>query len=48
MGGRFIHNKRNNVSVLLYQLVCPTKYRRAVIDQVKEEALVKALMIDTP
>ena len=27
----YIH-KRHNVSVLLYHVVCPTKYRRAVID----------------
>ena len=28
---RYIH-KSHNVSVLLYHLVCPTKYRRVVID----------------
>lgn len=28
----YIH-KRHNVSVLLYHLVCPTKYRRAVIGE---------------
>ena len=27
---RYVH-KRHNVSVLLYHLVCPTKYRRAVV-----------------
>ena len=29
---RFVH-KNHNVSVLLYHLVCPTKYRRVVIDE---------------
>ncbi len=29
---QYIH-KSHNVSVLLYHLVCPTKYRRAVVDE---------------
>ena len=37
---RFIH-KPHNVSVLLYHFVCPTKYRRSVID-----AKVDALLVE--
>jgi REP element-mobilizing transposase RayT len=29
---QYIH-KSHNVSILLYHLVCPTKYRRAVVDE---------------
>ena len=36
----YIH-KSHNVSVLLYHLVCPTKYRRAVITVPVEETLKK-------
>ena len=35
---QYIH-KRHNVSILLYHLVCPTKYRRAVVDQAVEGVL---------
>lgn len=35
---RYLH-KSHNVSVLLYHLVCPTKYRRAVIDASVEAVL---------
>jgi REP element-mobilizing transposase RayT len=35
---RYIH-KSHNVSVLLYHLVCPTKYRRAVVDTTVEAVL---------
>lgn len=36
----YIH-KRHNVSVLLYHLVCPTKYRRARVTAPVEETLGK-------
>lgn len=36
----YIH-KSHNVSVLLYHLVCPTKYRRAVVTAPVEETLKK-------
>lgn len=36
---RLIH-KTHNVSVLLYHFVCPTKYRRSVIDAKADAALV--------
>ena len=36
----YIH-KTHNVSVLLYHLVCPTKYRRVVIDGNVEKILVE-------
>jgi len=35
---RFIH-KSHNVSVLLYHLVCPAKYRRVVFDEAVDAAL---------
>ena len=35
---RFIH-KSHNVSVLLYHLVCPAKYRRVVFDEQVESVL---------
>ncbi len=34
----FIH-KKHNVSVLLYHIVCPTKYRRAVFTPIVDEKL---------
>ena len=34
----YIH-KRHNVSVLLYHVVCPTKYRRSVISEEVDEVL---------
>jgi putative transposase len=37
---RFI-DKSHNVSVLLYHFVCPTKYRRSVIDARVDAALVE-------
>ena len=37
---RFI-DKSHNVSVLLYHFVCPTKYRRSVIDAKVDAALVE-------
>lgn len=37
---RFIH-KTHNVSVLLYHFVCPTKYRRSVVDAKVDAALVE-------
>ena len=37
---RPIH-KTHNVSVLLYHFVCPTKYRRSVIDATVDAALVE-------
>jgi putative transposase len=40
---RFIH-KSHNVSVLLYHLVCPTKYRRAVIDT-QVDAILKEVCL---
>ena len=38
LDSRYIH-KSHNVSLLLYHLVCPTKYRRAVVDEAVEQAL---------
>ena len=35
---KYLH-KSHNVSVLLYHLVCPTKYRRVVIDEQVDEIL---------
>ncbi len=35
---RYIH-KSHNVSVLLYQLVCPAKYRRAVFSDTVDQRL---------
>ncbi|TAL49701.1 IS200/IS605 family transposase [Patescibacteria group bacterium] len=35
---KYLH-KSHNVSVLLYHLVCPTKYRRVVIDEQIDEIL---------
>ena len=37
---RFLH-KPHNVSVLLYHSVCPTKYRRSVIDAQVDQTLVE-------
>ena len=37
----FLH-KSHNVSVLLYHLVCPAKYRRAVIDEAVDRVIVDA------
>ena len=41
---RFIR-KSHNVSVLLYHLVCPTKYRRAVVTQ-EVDVVLKAACLD--
>jgi REP element-mobilizing transposase RayT len=38
--GNLIH-KRHNVSILMYHIVCPAKYRRAVITQDVDETLKK-------
>jgi REP element-mobilizing transposase RayT len=35
---RFIH-KSHNVSVLIYHLVCPAKYRRVVFDEAVDAVL---------
>jgi len=35
---KYLH-KSHNVSVILYHLVCPTKYRRVVIDEPVDEIL---------
>ena len=35
---RYIH-KSHNVSVLMYHIVCPTKYRRVVIDDNVENTI---------
>ena len=35
---KYLH-KSHNVSVILYHLVCPTKYRRVVIDEQVDEIL---------
>ena len=40
----YIH-KSHNVSVLLYHLVCPTKYRRMVITE-KVDLVLKAICLD--
>ena len=40
----YIH-KSHNVSVLIYHLVCPAKYRRAVIDE-KVDQVVKEVCLD--
>ena len=44
MGGKYIH-KSHNVSVLLYHLVCPAKYRRTVFTDRVDQAL-KAICIE--
>jgi putative transposase len=36
----YIH-KSHNVSVLIYHLVCPAKYRRVVFDEAVDETLKK-------
>jgi REP element-mobilizing transposase RayT len=41
---RYIH-KSHNVSVLLYHLVCPAKYRRAVFDE-NVDSIVKDVCLD--
>jgi putative transposase len=41
---RYLH-KRHNVSVLLYHLVCPTKYRRSVINE-EVDAVLRAVCLD--
>jgi REP element-mobilizing transposase RayT len=40
----FLH-KSHNVSVLLYHLVCPAKYRRVVFDQ-KVDAVLREVCLD--
>ncbi len=35
---KYIH-KRHNVSVLIYHLVCPSKYRRAIFEEQVENYL---------
>ena len=40
---RFIH-KTHNVSILLYHFVCPTKYRRSVLTESVEAALVSSCL----
>jgi len=37
-GSRYIH-KRHNVSVLIYHLVCPSKYRKMIFDKEVEQYL---------
>ena len=41
---RFVH-KSHNVSVLLYHLVCPAKYRRVVFDE-SVDAVLKEVCLD--
>ncbi len=41
---RYIH-KSHNVSVLLYHLVCPAKYRRVVFDE-KVDAVVREVCLE--
>ena len=41
---RFVH-KSHNVSVLLYHLVCPAKYRRVVFDETVD-AVLKEVCLD--
>ena len=40
MMSEFIH-KSHNVSVLLYHIVCPAKYRRIVIDESVDKTIQK-------
>ena len=40
----YLH-KSHNVSVLIYHLVCPTKYRRVVIDE-KVDMVIKEVCLD--
>ncbi len=42
--GRYLH-KSHNVSVLLYHLVCPTKYRRVVLDDAVD-AVVREVCLE--
>lgn len=42
--GRYIH-KSHNVSVLLYHLVCPAKYRKVVFDE-SVDAVLKDVCLD--
>src|SRR4028118_938743 len=42
--GQYLH-KSHNVSVLLYHLVCPAKYRRVVFD-VSVDAVLKEVCLD--
>ena len=39
MGGSILIHNSNNVSNLVYHFVCPTKYRRIVIDETVDEHL---------
>ena len=41
---KYIH-KRHNVSVLIYHLVCPTKYRRSVITETVD-SIMKEVCLD--
>ncbi len=41
---RYLH-KSHNVSVLLYHLVCPAKYRRVVFDETVD-AVLKEVCLD--
>ena len=43
-GSRYVH-KSHNVSVLLYHLVCPAKYRRVVFDE-PVEAVVREVCLE--
>ena len=42
--GRYIH-KSHNVSVILYHLVCPAKYRRVVFDEAVDN-VIKEVCLD--
>ncbi len=39
-----IIRKNHNVNVLIYHIVCPAKYRRAIISEEKEKKLQKVCM----
>ena len=42
---RFIH-KSHNVSLLIYHLVCPAKYRRAVLDEAAVAAVLRDVCLE--
>jgi REP element-mobilizing transposase RayT len=39
MEGERIYTQTHNVSVLLYHIACPAKYRRAVINEAEDKTI---------